>query len=319
MTVNSLRDLVFGLLGGAVLVMYGVDLMGDGLEKAAGAFIKKVLSVLTGKLWSSFLVGTGATAIVQSSTAVTVITVGFVNAGLMGFKQAIGVIYGSNIGTTVTAQLMAFDLADFALPVLAFGYILSYFSKKEAIKNTGRGIMGFGMLFLGLKLLTFGVPYLKSNPVLVRFFIKYGSNILASLAIGTLATIVIQSSSAVMGIAMVLAGSSLITLDGAIGFMLGSNIGTCATAQIAALSGNTAAKRTAWAHTLYNIIGAVIALAVIKPFLVLVSVISPGMSIERMIANSHTLFNILSAAIFLPITGYYVKLIEKIVPDRKRK
>lgn len=317
MAVNSIKDLVFGILGGSALLMYGIDLMGDGLEKAAGKAIRKVLKALTGSLWSSFLAGTVITAVVQSSTAVTVLTVGFVNANLMGFKQAVGVIYGANIGTTITAQLMALDITGISLPAIGMGYILMAFSKKDIVKYLGKGMLGFGMLFLGLRLINLGVPFLQQDAGIVYFFQAYCSNIVISFLMGVLFTVLVQSSSAVMGITMIIAGSKLITLDGAIGLMLGSNIGTCATAQIAAITGNTAAKRTALAHTLYNCIGAVLALLVIKPFLWMVRYISPGMSIERQIANSHSLFNILSAALFLPFTEYYVRLIERIIPDRK--
>lgn len=317
MSVNSVTELIFGLIGGSALLMYGVELMGSGLEKAAGTYIKKIMSVLTGKTLSAFFVGTAVTALVQSSTVVTVITVGLVNAGLMGLKQAVGVIYGANIGTTVTAQLMAFDITSIALPVLGLGYIMMSFPKKQFIKSIGQGILGFGMLFLGMKLLTMGVPYLRTSEDVINFFHAYGNNTLVSLAIGTLVTIVVQSSSAVMGITMVLSKSGFISIYGAIGFMLGSNIGTCATAQIAAIAGNTTAKRTAWAHTLYNIVGASAVLIAFEPFLKLVSVISPNIPIERQIANSHTIFNIISALIFLPLTNFYVKFIESIVPDKR--
>lgn len=319
MEVYTVQDLIFGLVGGSALLMYGVDLMGEGLEKAAGKLIKKALTILTGKLWSSFLTGTVITALVQSSTAVTVLTVGFVNAGLMGFKQSIGIIYGANIGTTITAQLMAFSLTDFALPVFALGVFIMYFSKKETIKYIGQGIMGFGMLFLGLKFLGGGVPYLKSSPAIVYFFKMYGNSIVLSTIIGIAATVLVQSSAAVVGITMILAQANLITIDGAIGLMLGGNIGTCMTAQVAAITGSISAKRTAWAHTIYNFIGVVIALIVIKPFIMLVELLSPGMPIERHVANSHTLFNILSAIVFLPLTDSYVRLIRKIVPGKDDK
>jgi Na/Pi-cotransporter len=319
MSVNSVKELVFGIIGGTALLMYGVDLMTDGLQKASGGLIKKALSVLTGRLWSAFLTGTFITAAVQSSTAVTVLTVNLVNSGLMGLKQAVGVIYGANIGTTITAQLIAFRLTDIALPVIGAGFIIMYFSKKDGIKYIGQGILGCGILFLGLKFLDMGVPYLRSSPMAAAFFQHYGSNIFVSVIIGMLATMVIQSSSATVGITMALAGAGLITIDGAIGFMLGDNIGTCLTAQIAAAAGSISARRTAWAHTFYNIIGVLIALIAIKPFIALIRLLSPGMGIERQIANSHTMFNVLSAFIFLPMTDLYVKFIKTIVTDRRKK
>jgi phosphate:Na+ symporter len=235
----------------------------------------------------------------------------------MDLKQAVGVIYGANIGTTITAQLIAFKLTDLALPLTAIGFAIMYFSKRETFKYIGQGIMGCGMLFLGLQFLDMGVPYLKASPTAARFFRYYGNNTFVSVIIGMLATIVLQSSSATVGITMALAQAGLITIDGAIGFMLGDNIGTCMTAQLAAVTGNTGAKRAAWSHTLYNIIGVVIALITIKPFISFIRWVSPGLPIGRQIANSHTFFNVLSALLFLPLTGYYVKFIEFIVPDRK--
>jgi phosphate:Na+ symporter len=319
MQVNTLKELIFGIIGGTALLIYGVEMMGEGLEKAAGKLIKKVLSLLTGRLWSAFLTGTVATALVQSSTAVTVLTVGFVNAELMGLKQAVGVIFGANIGTTITAQLMAFNLTDIALPALGAGFMIMYLTKNETVKNAGRSIMGFGMLFLGLRLLNSGVPYLKSNEVVIGFFMNYGDNLPVSVLMGTLATMAVHSSSASVGITMILAQSGLIGIDGAIGLMLGGNIGTSITAQAASITGSISARRTAWAHTIYNIAGAVIALMVIKPFIMLIQYTSPGLPIERQIANSHTIFNILSAALFLPVTGYYVRFLEYMVPEKKRK
>jgi phosphate:Na+ symporter len=318
LAVNSVKDLIFGLIGGSALLMYGINLMGEGLEKAAGRVIKRVVKALTGKLWTSFLAGTLITAAVQSSTAVTVLTVGLVNADLMGFKQAVGIIYGANIGTTITAQLMAFDITGLSLPAIGMGYILMTFSKNNVYKNLGQGILGFGMLFLGLRLINMGVPYLKKDALFNHFFRSCSGSVVISMLVGLLFTVIVQSSSAVMGITMILAGTGLIGLDGAIGLMLGSNIGTCATAQVAAISGNIASKRTALAHTLYNLIGAALTLLLIKPFIWIILYISPEMPIERLIANSHSVFNILSAVIFLPFTDLYVKLIEKIIPEQRK-
>lgn len=319
MVVGSVRDLIFFIIGGSALIMYGVDLMGGGLEKAAGKVIKRTLQKLTKNLWSSFFVGTAVTALVQSSTAVTVLTVGFVNANLMSLKQAVGIIYGANIGTTVTAQMMAFDLTGVALPVIGVGVAVMYFAKGDTLKHIGQGILGCGMLFLGLRFLNSGVPFLKSSPEIVGIFQRYSDSIFMSVIIGTISTALIQSSSAIVGITMVLAGCDMITIDGAVGLMLGSNIGTCMTAQIAAAAGNIPAKRTAWAHTIYNIVGVIIALIIIKPFIFLIRYVSPGMSIEREIANSHTLFNLLSAFAFLPFTDRYVRFIESLVPNKGKK
>lgn len=319
-----MQELIFGLIGGTALLMYGVDKMGDGLEKASGQMMKKILSVLTGRVWSAFLVGTFLTALVQSSTAITVLTVGFVNAGLMKLPQAVGIIYGANIGTTITAQLMSFsfsfNLTQIALPVLGLGFVIFYFSKKDTYKNIGNAIMGFGMMFLGLKILNSGVPYLQNSPTMKYFFEHYASNPIVAIILGAGATALVHCSSATVGLTMILGQAHLLKLQGAVCIMLGDNIGTCITAQLASLTGNVNARRTAWAHTFYNIFG-VVAVGLILPWFVkLVQVITlylqPQGGITAQIANSHTIFNVLSAVIFLPITKYYVKFLETVIRSK---
>lgn len=320
-----MRDLIFGLIGGTALLMYGVDKMGDGLEKASGEMMKKILSVLTGKVWSAFLVGTLLTALVQSSTAITVLTVGFVNAGLMKLPQAVGVIYGANIGTTITAQIMSasfeFKLTDYALPLVGIGFAINYLAKNKTLKNLGSAIMGFGMMFLGLKTLNSGVPYMQSNATFNYFFQHYASIPVVAILLGGIATALVQSSSATVGLTMVLAKAGLLDLQASICIMLGDNIGTCITAQLASLTGNINARRTAWAHTLYNIFGVAIVSLVLPFFMKTVvwvtSVLQPGQGLGAQIANSHTIFNVLSAAIFLPITKYYVRFLETVIRSRK--
>lgn len=323
-----MEQLIFGLIGGTALLMYGVDMMGDGLEKASGDTMQKVLKVLTGNVWSAFLVGTLVTAIVQSSTAVTVLTVGFVNSGLMKLPQAIGIIYGANIGTTLTTQLMAFSfkfkLTDIALPVLGIGFALNSIVKNKKIQNIGQAMMGFGMMFLGLKILNDGIPMLEQSEGLKQFFATYGSNPIVGVFIGAAVTAMVHSSAATIGLVMILSQAGLLSLDAAIFIMLGDNIGTCVTAQLASMSGNINARRTAWAHTLYNIFGVALAL-LFKPFFMWVIVgmtdkMHADPNISMYIANSHTLFNVLSAVIFLPLTKYYVKFLEKVIkPKDNRK
>lgn len=233
-----MKELIFGLIGGTALLMYGVDMMGEGLEKASGEMMKKMLSVLTGRVWSAFLVGTFLTALVQSSTAITVLTVGFVNAGLMKLPQAIGIIYGANIGTTITAQLMAFSfnfkLTEIALPVLGIGFGISNFAKNKTIKNLGNAFMGFGMMFLGLKILNQGIPFMKENAILRFFFENYASIPIIGIILGLIATALVHSSAATVGLVIVLGQAGLIDLKSAVCIMIGDNIGTCITAQLAA-------------------------------------------------------------------------------------
>ncbi len=316
-----MKELIFGLIGGTALLMYGVDKMGEGLEKASGDMMKKILSVLTGNIFVAFIVGTILTALVQSSTAITVLTVGFVNAGLMKLPQALGIIYGANIGTTITAQLMhfslGFKLTDIALPVLGVGFLIGYLSKNNTIKNLGDALMGFGMMFLGLKILNSGVPFMQQSETLKYFFETYASIPVVGILMGALATALVHSSSATVGLVMVLGQAGLIDINTAVYIMLGDNIGTCITAQLASLTGNIQARRTAWAHTLYNIFGVVVTWIAFRPFVYSINWITnylqPNGGITAQIANSHTLFNIFSAIVFLPITPYYVKFLETVI------
>ncbi|NLZ49165.1 MAG: Na/Pi cotransporter family protein [Clostridiales bacterium] len=314
-------DFILGLLGGTALLMYGVEKMSDGLEKASGRFMRKLLSALTKRVWVSFLVGIIITALVQSSTAITVITVGLVDAELMNLSQAIGIIFGANIGTTITAQLMAFsfvvDLTKLAMLAIGLGFIISYFSEKNVFNQLGNAIMGFGMMFLGLKILNSGIPYIQNNEIMRYFFKSYASIPLIGILLGALATAAVHSSSATVGMVLVLGNSGLLDLKTAVCIMLGDNIGTCITAQMASLTGNINARRTAWAHTLYNLIGVIIALLLLNPFLNAVQFITlkfnGSTDLALQIANSHTLFNIFSAIIFLPLHKQYVKFIEAII------
>jgi phosphate:Na+ symporter len=322
-----MKELVFGLIGGTALLMYGVDKMGDGLEKASGAMMRKILSVLTGKVWSAFLVGTFLTALVQSSTAITVLTVGFVNAGLMKLPQAIGIIYGANIGTTITAQLMAFSfqfkLTDLALPVLGIGFAMGLVCKNKTAKNFADAIMGFGMMFLGLRILNSGVPFMQSDPTLRSFFLNYASIPLVAIFLGIIATAAVHSSAATVGLVMVLGQAGLLELPSAICIMFGDNIGTCVTAQLASVQGNIHARRTAWAHTLYNVIGVLMAWILLPWFTDLIvlatNYFQPGGGIEAQIANSHTFFNVFSAVVFLPLTKHYVKFLETVIQGKSEE
>ena len=319
---NTAFQIVFNLFGGTALLMYGVDFMGGGLEKASGKVMKKILSVLTKNIFVAFFVGTVLTMLVQSSTAITVMTVGFVNAGLMNLTQAVGIIYGTNIGTTITAQLMSLKLTYIALPIIAVGFYILSFSKKDSTKSLGQAIMGFGLMFLGLKTLNASLPYIKDSETAMQLFLQYGQNPFLGLFVGMIATMLIHSSAATVALTISLFSADLISFYAAVGLTLGDNIGTCVTAQLASIKANTAARRTAWAHTLYNVIGVVIAVIVLRPFSGMIEWITFNLLREPkafLVANTHTLFNIISALVFLPITKYYVLFLEKIIPDRTDK
>ncbi len=321
--------IISGTLGGVALLMYGIRIMGEGLESAAGNAIRRVLATLIRNAWLGCLVGTVVTGIVQSSSAVTVMTVGFVNGQLMTFRQALGVIYGANIGTTVTGQIMAFQITQAALPVIAVGFALHCFAKRRILRDLGQGILGFGILFLGLLLLKDSVESLKGSEFAVRLFSDFSHNLLLAVVAGTLVTICIQSSSASLGIAMALAAHDLISLEAAIALMLGDNIGTCITAQIASIGTHPTARRTAWAHTIHNIVGVALALVLLKWFTPMVLALSPSAdplavgssgyqaALQRQVANSHTLFNVLDALLFLVFNSWFASLLERWIPDRR--
>ena len=319
---NVALQIVFNLFGGTALLMYGVDFMGGGLEKASGKVMKKILAVLTKNVYIAFLVGAVLTMLVQSSTATTVMTVGFVNAGLLNLTQAVGIIFGTNIGTTITAQLMSLKLTHIALPVIAIGFFIMIFAKKDNFKNIGQAIMGFGFMFLGLRTLNASLPYIKDNDSVRQIFLQYGNNPFLALFIGMIATMLIHSSAATVALTISLFSADLISFQAAIGLTLGDNIGTCVTAQLASLKANAAARRTAWAHTLFNSFGVIIAVIIFKPFTGIIEWITFELLHEPkafLVANTHTSFNLFNALLFLPLTKYYVKFLERVVHDRGGK
>jgi phosphate:Na+ symporter len=310
--------IIFNFITGTGCLIFGVNQITSGLEKANTHLLRKILTKYTGNLVSSVIIGTLITALVQSSAAVTVITVGLVNSGLMELSQAIGIIYGANIGTTITAQLMSINLPKYAIPIIVIGLLIRILARKKNIKNIGVAITGLGFLFLGINILHSGVPMLRESPLAYKIFSKYGKNPYIGLVIGLIATMLVQSSSATVGLTIVLFNTGLISLEGALGLTLGDNIGTCISAQLASLGANLPARRTAWAHTIYNVIGTLIALLFLPLFTQLVRYITIliGQDKTRMVANAHTIFNILSALAFLPFTKHFVRFIEWFVPDK---
>ena len=317
-------EFIFGIIGGTALLMYGVDLMGEGLENMSSSMMKRILEKFTGKLWKAFLAGIFLTAAVQSSTAISVLSVGFVNSGIMKLSQAIGIIYGANIGTTITAQFMAlsfsFNIITLSLPILAVGYVLYVSTRKVKLRSLGQAFMGIGFLLLGLRILNEGIPYMENSTVIQNFFKNYASNIIFGLLLGIISTALVHSSAATVGIVILLGNSGLIDLRTAIILMLGDNIGTSITALIASLKGNINAKRTAWGHALHNLIGVLIALPFLNLFVTFIEYFTVNIqgsdSIQVMIANSHTIFNIIVALIFLPLNKYFVQLLMFLVKER---
>jgi len=308
-------DLIFGLFGGLGLFIYGIHIMGDGLQRVAGDKFRNILKMLTSNAFKGVLVGTAITALVQSSSATTVMVVGFLNAGLMTFVQSLGVIFGANIGTTITAQIIAFKLTNFALPIIGIGMVLNVFAKKRFWKFLGLFLLGFGILFLGLKTMTDVVKPLGSNPAVAHAFIAINNKLILGVLLGAAVTVMVQSSSVTTGIVLGLVAVGLLNLNGAIPIILGANIGTCVTIMIASIGANISAKRAAFAHLFFNVIGTVIFIIIVKPFTAIVSHTSTD--VLRQCANAHTIFNVTNTLIFLPFVGLYAKFIEKIVTGKE--
>ncbi len=307
-------NIIFNLVGGLALFIYGINLMGDGLQKMASDKIRTVLEKLTSSPLMGTTVGAIVTSIIQSSSATTVLAVGFVNAGLMSFYQALGIIFGADIGTTMTAQIIAFKLTDYALPVLAIGLCLYLICKNKSWKYFGLSLLGFGVLFLGLNIMTAGVKPLADSVIFKNIFIRFNTNPILAVIAGAIVTAIIQSSSVTTGIVLTLASLNLITLSGAVPLILGCNIGTCATALLACIGTSTNARRTAIAHLFFNVFGTLIFLPFIHPFTRLIQFTS--VDLARQCANAHTLFNVTCTLLILPFTKLYSKFIIKLVKDR---
>lgn len=303
-------------LGGIALFMYGMQLMGDGLQKAAGAKLQKILEAMTGVLAMGILLGAVVTAVLQASGATTVMTVGLVNAGLLTLKQGFGIIMGANIGTTMTAQLIAFKLSDYITILIFIGFLMQLLARKSRTKYLGQVMLGFGILMLGMDMMGKAVMPLRNYPGFVHFIEVFSSNPLLGISIGMIMTVLIQSSSATIGILIAMAGQGLIPLEGAIPVLLGDNIGTCITAVLASLRANLTAKRVAAAHVMFNVIGSIIFVVFMPFFIKFVLLVSPDGDIARQIANAHSAFNILNTLLFMPFVNPFIKLVEKIVPGK---
>lgn len=303
-----------GFLGGIALFMYGMQLMGDGLQKAAGAKLQKILEAMTGVLAMGILLGAVVTAVLQASGATTVMTVGLVNAGLLTLKQGFGIIMGANVGTTMTAQLIAFKLSNYITVLIFIGFLMQLLAKRARGKYLGQVILGFGILMLGMDMMGKAVMPLRAYPGFVDFIGHFSSNPLLGIFIGTVMTVLIQSSSATIGILIAMASQGLIPLEGAIPVLLGDNIGTCITAVLASLRANLTARRVAVAHVMFNVIGSIIFVLFMKWFIEIVMIVSPQGDIARQIANAHSAFNIINTLLFMPFVDPFIKLIQRLVP-----
>lgn len=327
--MNDAFQITFGLLGGLAIFIFGMNMMSESLQKAAGEKMKKILGILTVNPVMGVLAGTIATAVMQRSSATTVMVIGFVSAGLMTLKQGISVILGANIGTTMTAQLLAFNISDYIFVIIFVGFIVSFVFKSEKIKSIGQTIFAFGLLFEGIQIMSSVMKPLAASPVFVNMIDHVSGMPVLGVLVGTLMTLVVQSSSATIAVLQNFAAqagpdgvSSIIGLAGAIPVLLGDNIGTTITALLACIGQSRDAKRTALAHCTFNITGAFLFIWFVKPYAHFIQAISTkGPEVEviaRQIANAHTIFNITMTLIWLPLIWLLVKIVVKILPYKEK-
>ncbi|MDD2430985.1 MAG: Na/Pi cotransporter family protein [Firmicutes bacterium] len=308
------KTIIFGLLGGLGLFLYGMSLMGEGLQKAAGDRLRGILEILTGNTFSAILVGAGVSAIIQSSSATTVMVVSFVNAGLMTLKQAIGVIMGANIGTTITAWLIAIDLGEWALPAIGLGFLSIMLAKNKTYRYIGQTILGFGLLFLGIEVMSTALSVLKQNPKLAELFISIDASPIKGLFLGIVVTMLIQSSSATTGLVIALGSQGLLSFGAGLPLILGANIGTCITAILASIGSTRTAKKASAAHLLFNVVGSVLAMILLPWFTRLVFFVSTKDDFAHLIANAHTAFNVLNTLLWIGFVPVMEKMVNHLVP-----
>lgn len=306
-------EIALPVLGGLGLFLYGMNTMGSGLEKAAGERLKKLIEVLTSNRLMGVIVGALVTMIIQSSSATTVMVIGFVNAGLMTLAQAAGIIMGANLGTTITAQLIAFNLTDIAPLAVAIGVAIWLVTSKKNLKSLAEVLIGFGILFIGMDMMGSGLKPLADNHTFANIMQSLNDPFLGVL-VGLGLTTILQSSSASIGLLQALASQGLISLNLAFPILFGDNIGTTTTALISSIGANKTAKRAAVVHFIFNLIGTIIFITILRiPIQAIVLKVSPG-DIQRQIANAHTLFNLVNVIIQFPFASLLVKVAMRLVP-----
>ncbi len=327
---NWVFFLIVGLLGGLAIFLFGMEMMSEGMKKTAGSRLRSILSSITNNRLVAVGVGTFVTMVIQSSSATTVMLVSFVQARLMTFSQSLGIILGADIGTTITAQLIAFKLTDYALLMVGFGFGLIFLIKSQKYKNIGETILGFGLLFFGMHIMSDAMYPLRTYTPFIQLLLQL-ENPLFGLLIGTIFTALIQSSSAFTGIIIILASQGLLTLEAGIPLLFGANIGTSITAALASLNTGREAKRVALAHTLFKVFGVALFVWWIPYFAEIIRWISPSGSaditgvahlaevVPRQVANAHTVFNVALTILVLPFTNMAANWIIRIFPDLPEK
>lgn len=313
------QEMMFQFIGGLGIFLFSIKYMGDGLQKAAGDRLRDILDRFTTNPFMGVLVGIAVTVLIQSSSGTTVITVGLVSAGFMTLKQAIGVIMGANIGTTVTAFIIGFDVGEYALPVMAIGAFLIFFFKKSRIQNLGEVIFGFGGLFLGMELMSGGMKPLSELPAFIDLTVNMREHSILGVIVGTVFTLIVQSSSATVGILQGLYSEGVLNLDASLPVLFGDNIGTTITAVFASIGASIAARRAAATHVLFNVVGTVIFMMILEPFTMYVEWLSGVLDIgEKMqIAFAHGTFNVANTIIQFPFIGAWAYLVTKLIPGEE--
>ncbi|MEE4378184.1 MAG: Na/Pi cotransporter family protein [Candidatus Competibacteraceae bacterium] len=326
LTISELQPLFFGLFGGLALFLYGMRKMTEALKATAGSRLKKLLAALTRNRFTGLAAGTVITALIQSSSITSVLVVGFITAGVLSFSQAIGVIIGANVGTTVTAQIIAFNITQYALLLIALGFLLEVVGRREWMRHYGMVLMGLGFIFFGMELMSEATRPLRDYPPFIDLLQQTRHPLIGVLA-GALFTTLVQSSSATTGIVIVLSGQGFISLDAGIALIFGANVGTCATAMLSSIGRPREAVKAAVAHVLFNLGGVLLWVWFIPDFAQFISALSPAYpdltgtvrlaaETPRQIANAHTFFNIGNALLFIGFTPQLARLVDWLVPAR---
>ena len=310
-----MTEIILSVIAGLVLFLFAVNSLSDTIKDALGGNASKSIQRFTSNTFSSLIVGIVATTLLDSSSAVIIITIVLVNSNLLTFKQAMGIVLGANIGTTVSSQIIAMDIGKYSPIFLLIGFVLLFIAKSEKISNIGKSILYFGVLFFGLYTMENAVEPLKNEAFFAEWMKKTESPVLGAI-IGAVVTLVIQSSSATVGMAIILSKKGILSLTGGIAIMLGAELGTCSDTLLATIKGSRQALKTGLFHVSFNLISIILGLMLFYPFVDLVKYISAGASIERSVANAHMLFNILGALIFVWTIPSFEKVLNKALPDK---
>lgn len=313
------QDIIFKFVGGLGIFLFGIKYMSDGLQKTAGDKMRNLLATYTTNPILGVLVGVAVTILIQTSTGTTVMAIGLVNAGLMTLRQAVGVVFGANIGTTMTAFIIGIKIEEYALPIIAIGAILLFFINKKKVQYIGQIVFGFGALFLGLSTMGGGLKPLKDLPVFTDFIVDVSHSPILGVIVGTVFTIIVQSSSATIGILQTLAGEGMIDLKSALPVLFGDNIGTTITAVLASIGASVAAKRTALVHVIFNVVGTIIFVSILPIVYIAVMWLGADVNVRMQIAYAHGLFNTTNTLIFLPLIPTLAWLVTKIIPGKMQE